>query len=57
LDDDALDTALGQWATARTEAPAGTRVDSRSSTEEARHLLAAIDHRAGVMIGQVEVAG
>lgn len=61
LDGDQLDTAIGQWATARTAPAVGMRrmipVDgktvrgSRSNTEEARHLLAAIDHRSGVVLG------
>jgi hypothetical protein len=67
LDGDTLDATLGQWAAARTRAPAGTRqviaIDgenvrgSASGSEDARHLLAAIDHQAGVVIGQVAVAG
>lgn len=67
IDGDKLDAAIGQWAAVRTEAPVGRRrvvaIDgktargSASEAEDARHLLAAIDHRAGVVIGQVEVAG
>jgi Transposase len=66
LDGDELDTAIGAWAAARAEPPAGKRravaVDGktvRGSAGEAtaaRHLLAAIDHRAGVVLGQVDVA-
>lgn len=67
LNGDTLDAALGHWAAACTEAPAGRRrvvaIDgktvrgSASASADARHLLAAIDHHAGVVIGQVEVAG
>lgn len=65
LDGDELDTAIGQWATARTEPAAGARrviaVDGKtirgsgSESADARHLLAAIDHRTGVVLGQVDV--
>ena len=65
LDGDELDSAIGGWAAARTEVPAGTRraiaIDGKtvrgsgSSTQHARHLLAAIDHRSGVVLGQVDV--
>jgi predicted transposase YbfD/YdcC len=67
LDGDALDCAVGGWAAARTEPPAGCRrvvaVDgktvrgSNGPGQDARHLLAAIDHRSGVVLGQVDVAG
>lgn len=67
LDGDMLDTVLGRWAAARTTPPAGTRravaIDgktargSASDTNGARHLLAAIDQRAGVVLGQADVAG
>ncbi|MDX6584705.1 MAG: hypothetical protein QOI10_3889 [Solirubrobacterales bacterium] len=66
LDGDRLDTAIGRWSARSSEPPAGRRravaVDgktmrgSASRTADARHLLAAIDHRAGVVLGQVEVA-
>jgi predicted transposase YbfD/YdcC len=66
LDGDDLDTAIGRWAAARTEPPAGCRrvvaVDgktvrgSASGEREARHLLAALDQRTGVVLGQVDVA-
>lgn len=65
LDGDELDTAIGCWAAARTQPPAGRRrviaLDgktvrgSASDTAEARHLLAAIDHRSAVVLGQVNV--
>lgn len=65
LDGDELDDAIGRWAAARTEPPAGRRrviaLDgktvrgSASDTAEARHLLAAIDHRSAVVLGQVNV--
>jgi predicted transposase YbfD/YdcC len=65
LDGDELDCAIGGWATARTEPSAGTRralaIDGKtvrgsgSSGQNARHLLAAIDHRGGVVLGQVDV--
>ena len=65
LDGDELDTAIGRWAAARTEPPAGRRrviaLDgktmrgSASDTAQARHLLAAIDHRSAVVLGQVNV--
>ena len=66
LDGDALDAAIGAWAAESTQPPPGTRralaVDGKtlrgsgSETAEARHLLAAIDHRAGVVLGQIDVA-
>jgi predicted transposase YbfD/YdcC len=65
LDGDELDTAIGGWVAARTEPPVGWRrviaLDgktvrgSASNTAEARHLLAAIDHRSAVVLGQVNV--
>lgn len=65
LDGDELDAAIGGWAAARTEPPAGTRravaIDGKTvrgsggSGRDARHLLAAIDHRSGVVLGQVDV--
>jgi predicted transposase YbfD/YdcC len=65
LDGDELDTAIGGWAAVGTQPPAGRRVvaldgktvrGSASDTAEARHLLAAIDHRTAVVLGQVDVA-
>ena len=65
LDADALDTALGAWTAAVTTPPAGTRrriaVDgktlrgSRTGDSPGRHLLAALDHGTGVVLGQVAV--
>lgn len=61
-----LDTAIGRWAAVRTEPPVGKRravaIDGKTVRGsaghgiDARHLLAAIDHCAGVVLGQVEVA-
>jgi predicted transposase YbfD/YdcC len=66
LDGDRLDTAIGRWSARSSEPPAGRRralaVDgktmrgSASRTADARHLLAAIDHRAGLVLGQVGLA-
>lgn len=65
LDADALDTALGAWAVAATSPGTGTRrrvaVDgktlrgSRTGDVAGRHLLAALDHDTGVVLGQVAV--
>uniref|UniRef100_UPI000A01C524 ISAs1 family transposase n=1 Tax=Frankia casuarinae (strain DSM 45818 / CECT 9043 / HFP020203 / CcI3) TaxID=106370 RepID=UPI000A01C524 len=65
LDADALDTALGAWAAAVTSPREGTRrrvaVDgktlrgSRTGEVAGRHLLAALDHDTGVVLGQVAV--
>jgi predicted transposase YbfD/YdcC len=65
LDGDELDTAVGGWAAASTAPTPGCRrviaLDgkrvrgSASDQTDARHLLAAIDHRHGVVLGQVEV--
>jgi predicted transposase YbfD/YdcC len=65
LDADALDRALGAWALAATTPPAGTRrrlaLDgktlrgSRTASGPGRHLLAALDHATGVVVGQVAV--
>jgi predicted transposase YbfD/YdcC len=65
LDADRLDEALGGWAAARTTPPAGKRrhiaVDgktlrgSRHGDTAGRHLLAALDHHSGVVLGQVDV--
>jgi predicted transposase YbfD/YdcC len=67
LDGNTLDTAIGSWAATATRPPAGARpavaIDGKTvrgsggTTTQARHLLAAIDHRAGVVLGQVDVAG
>ena len=66
LDADALDDAVGAWAQARTSPAAGTRrrvaVDGKTlrgsgaAGEPGRHLLAALDHTHGVVLGQVDVA-
>jgi hypothetical protein len=65
LDADALDAALGAWAAAVSAPPAGRRrrvaVDgktlrgSRTGDVPGRHLLAALDHDTGVVLGQVDV--
>ncbi len=64
LDADALNTASGAWATAATKPSTGTRrvaVDgktprgSRAGDSPGRHLLAALDHHTGVVLGQVAV--
>jgi predicted transposase YbfD/YdcC len=66
LDADALDGAVGAWAQARTCPAPGLRrrvaVDgkalrgSATDGEPGRHLLAAVDHAHGVVLGQVDVA-
>jgi predicted transposase YbfD/YdcC len=65
LDADALDAMIGAWLAARSR-PAGRRViavDGKSvrgaigANGRARHLLAAIDHQAGVVLGQLNVDG
>jgi predicted transposase YbfD/YdcC len=66
LDADALDAAAGRWAQQRTAPAPGTRravaVDGKtlrgSGTADGpgRHLLAALDHAHGVVLGQVDVA-
>jgi hypothetical protein len=65
LDADALDAAAGAWAARRTLPPPGARrviaVDgktlrgSAAGGEDGRHLLAALDHAHGVVLGQVGV--
>ena len=65
LDADALDDATGGWAQQRTAPPPGGRrlvaVDGKTlrgsgtAGEPARHLLAALDHARGVVLGQVDV--
>ncbi len=61
---DELDAAAGGWAAARTEQPDQRRalaVDGKTlrgsagRNSSARHLMAAIDHRTGVVLGQVDV--
>jgi predicted transposase YbfD/YdcC len=65
LDADALDDAAGGWAQQRTAPASGTRrmiaVDGKTlrgsgvAGRPARHLLAALDHARGVVLGQVDV--
>jgi predicted transposase YbfD/YdcC len=65
LDADALDAAAGAWAQQRTAPAPGTRravaVDGKTLRGSAaadgpgRHLLAALDHGHGVVLGQVDV--
>jgi predicted transposase YbfD/YdcC len=65
MDADALDEAAGGWAQQRTAPAAGTRravaVDGKtlrgSGTADGagRHLLAALDHEHGVVLGQADV--
>jgi predicted transposase YbfD/YdcC len=65
LDADALDDAAGAWAQQRTAPPRGVRrliaVDGKTLRgsgvvgQPARHLLAALDHGRGVVLGQVDV--
>jgi len=65
LDADALDDAAGAWAQQRTAAAAGARrmvaVDGKTlrgsglAGGPGRHLLAALDHAHGVVLGQVDV--
>ncbi|MGH3500937.1 MAG: ISAs1 family transposase [Nocardioidaceae bacterium] len=65
LDTDALDKALGVWMWTRTSVAAGRRVialDGKSvrgarahSEAAAPHLIAAFDHAAGAVLGQVAV--
>ncbi len=67
LDGDEMDTAIGAWAAKQTAPEPATRrlvaVDgkrvrgSASTTAEARHLLAAIDHTHGVVLAQRDVDG
>lgn len=64
LDADAFDDLAGAWAQQRTLPPPGRRrviaVDgktlrgSASSTSPGRHLLAALDHECGVVLGQAD---
>jgi DDE_Tnp_1-associated/Transposase DDE domain len=65
LDADALDNAAGAWAQQRTAPAPGARrviaVDGKTLRGSgagggpARHLLAALDHARGVVLGQVDV--
>ena len=65
LDADALDDAAGGWAQQRTAPVPGTRrviaVDGKTlrgsglAGGPGRHLLAALDHAHGVVLGQVDV--
>src|SRR5262249_42192322 len=65
LDADALDDAAGTWAQQRTAPGSGARrsiaVDGKTlrgsgaGDGPARHLLAALDHARGVVLGQVDV--
>jgi predicted transposase YbfD/YdcC len=66
LEGERLDAILGEWAACHTGGFGVRRavaVDgktvrgSRSAQGPARHLMAAIDHHAGVVIGQVDVPG
>jgi predicted transposase YbfD/YdcC len=66
LEGERLDALLGQWTACHTSGFGGRRavaVDGktmrgfRSPQGPARHLMAAIDHHAGVVIGQVDVPG
>jgi hypothetical protein len=64
---DELDNVIGGWAAERTQPPVGrqrvvaldgkTVRGSAGDAADARHLLAAIDHRTAVVLGQVSVAG
>jgi predicted transposase YbfD/YdcC len=66
LDADAFDELTGQWAAQRTApGPGGRRViavdgktlrGSGDCQQPGRHLLAALDHGHGVVLGQVEAA-
>src|SRR6266487_980617 len=65
LDADAFDDLAGEWAARRTAPGQETRrviaVDGKTlrgsghNSEGGRHLLAALDHAHGVVLGQVEV--
>jgi predicted transposase YbfD/YdcC len=66
LEGDTLDAMLGEWAAGHTGGFGVRRavaVDgktvrgSRGAQGPARHLMAAIDHHAGVVIGQIDVPG
>jgi predicted transposase YbfD/YdcC len=65
LDADAFDELAGQWAQRQTAPAPGARrviaVDGKTlrgsghGSQDSRHLLAALDHAHGVVLGQVEV--
>lgn len=65
LDADAFDDLAGRWAAQRTAPQLGARrviaVDGKTlrgsghGGQDSRHLLAALDHAHGVVLGQVEV--
>lgn len=65
LDADTFDDLAGQWAAQRTAPAPGARrviaVDGKTlrgsghGGQDSRHLLAALDHAHGVVLGQVEV--
>jgi predicted transposase YbfD/YdcC len=65
LDADAFDELAGRWAAQRTAPQPGDRraiaVDGKTlrgsghGSQDSRHLLAALDHAHGVVLGQVEV--
>ena len=65
LDADALDEAVGGWAQQRTAPAPGTprvvAVDGKTlrgsgvAGEPGQHLLAALDHACGVVLGQASV--
>jgi hypothetical protein len=65
LEGNQLDAAIGCWAPARSEPPAGMRravaIDGKTvrgsadAAGQARHLLAAIDHRTAAVLSQVDV--
>ncbi len=65
VDADGLDRALGAWLWTRTDVVHGQRVialdgktvrGARTATTCAPHLVAALDHNTGTVIGQVQVA-
>jgi predicted transposase YbfD/YdcC len=66
LGGDELDTAMGNWIAGRATGPGVRRalaLDGKTlrgalgAGGRARHLMAAIDHHAGVVVGQVDVDG
>ncbi|MEO3936823.1 ISAs1 family transposase [Dermatophilaceae bacterium Soc4.6] len=65
VDADALDRVLGAWLWTRTDDVNGQRVialdgktvrGARTATTSAPHLVAALDHTTGTVVGQVAVA-
>jgi len=65
LDADALDAVLGAWMRTKVAIAGGRRViaidgktvrGARAAGNLAPHLVAALDHRLGVVLGQVQVA-